>query len=81
MNIHKNYDILTLLGEGSFGSVKSGIDKLTNEKVAIKILEKKKFVDRKEEYLVKREIDILKKLNHLNIIKTKKYLMIQKIFI
>ena len=81
MNIHKNYDILTLLGEGSFGSVKLGIDKSTNEKVAIKILEKKKFVDRKEEYLVKREIDILKKLNHLNIIKTKKYLMIQKIFI
>ena len=72
MNIHNNYDILTLLGEGSFGSVKLGIDKLTKEKDAIKILEKKKFVDKEEEYLVKREIDILKKINHLNVIKTKK---------
>ena len=36
MNIINNYDILTLLGEGSFGSVKLARDKLTNEKVAIK---------------------------------------------
>ena len=71
MNILNNYAILTFLGEGSFGSVKLARDKLTNEKVAIKILEKKKFVDKEEEYLVKREIDILKKLNHLNVIKTK----------
>ena len=72
MNILNNYEILSFLGEGSFGSVKLGIDKSTNEKVAIKILEKKKFIEKKEEYLAKREIDILKNINHLNVIKTKK---------
>ena len=72
MNPIDNYDILTFLGEGTFGVVKLGVDKSTEEKVAIKIIEKKRILDKVDERHVKREIDILKKINHLNVIKTKK---------
>ena len=40
-----NYMIKQTIGKGTFGKVKLGIHIPTNEKVAIKILEKNKMVD------------------------------------
>jgi len=44
------------LGEGTFGKVKSATHLLTGEKVAIKILEKSKIVDKSDIERVSREI-------------------------
>ena len=74
MNANDNYEILSILGDGMFGNVKLAQDKKTKEKVAIKVLEKKKIKDDEDKYHVKIEIEILKKISHLNVIKTKKIL-------
>ena len=72
MNTLKNFEFLSFIGEGAFGVVKLAQDKETKEKVAIKILEKKKILNKEDQIRVKREIEILKKTNHLNVIKAKK---------
>ncbi len=41
-NFLSNYEIKETIGKGTFSIVKLGINKITNEKVAIKILKKKK---------------------------------------
>ena len=56
------------LGEGAFGSVRLGINKQTGEKVAIKILEKNKLNKYQDKIRIEREIEILKKLKHPNIV-------------
>ncbi len=56
------------LGEGTFGKVKIGVHTLTNEKVAIKILEKQRIVDTADVERVSREIHILKLVRHPNVI-------------
>ena len=72
MNTLKNFEFLSFIGEGAFGVVKLAQDKETKEKVAIKILEKKKILNKEDQIRVKREIEILKRSNHLNVIKAKK---------
>lgn len=56
------------MGEGTFGKVKLGIHSHTQEKVAIKILEKSKISDVADVERVTREINILKQVRHPNII-------------
>ena len=56
------------LGEGAFGSVHLGINKQTGEKVAIKILEKIRLFRYQDKVRLEREIEILKKLKHPNIV-------------
>ena len=63
-----SYDIDKELGKGTFGEVKLGIHRITNEKVAIKVLEKDKIVDEADKERVTREIHILKLIRHPNII-------------
>ena len=41
----KNYQFLKTIGEGTFGKVKLSLHLLTNELVAIKILEKSRITD------------------------------------
>ena len=48
------------LGEGTFGYVRLALNKQTGEKVAIKILEKKKILEYEDKIRVEREIKILK---------------------
>ena len=62
------YIIQKSIGEGTFGKVKLGIHISTGEKVAIKILEKKRIVDVSDIERVSREIHILKLIRHPNII-------------
>ena len=80
MNTLNNFEILSYLGEGTFGVVKLGQDKKTKEKVAVKIIEKNKISDIKEEIQLIREIEILKKFHHINIIRVKGILNVSKIF-
>ena len=63
-----NYLILQTIGEGTFGKVKLGIYLPNNEKVAIKILEKDRMTDKDDQIRIKREFDMLSKINHPNVI-------------
>ena len=54
--------------EGTFGHVRLAINKQTGEKVAIKILEKKKILEFEDKIRVEREIKIFKCLRHPNIV-------------
>lgn len=64
-----NYSLKNAIGEGTFGKVYLGIHNMTNEKVAIKILEKAKILENEEIERINREIKFLKKLKNINIIK------------
>lgn len=65
----KQYQIGETLGEGTYGKVKLGTHKLTNEKVAIKFVEKSKLIRIKDTNRIKTEIKIISELNHPNILK------------
>jgi len=64
-----HYKIQRKLGEGNFSTVKLASHSLTGEKVAIKILEKTKVTKLEEKERINRELAIMKKLNHYNIVK------------
>ena len=56
------------IGEGTFGKVKRGTHILTGERVAVKVLEKDRIVEVADVERVSREIQILKRVRHKNII-------------
>mgnify|MGYP000240434807 CR=1 FL=1 len=64
----KKYIILRTLGKGSFGKVKEAVHVLSGEKIAIKILEKAKIKKEDDLVRIRREINILSKVQHPNII-------------
>ena len=64
-----NYKVEKTIGSGTFGKVKLGFHSITQEKVAVKVLEKSKINHLEDIERVKREINFLKKLNHPNVIK------------
>lgn len=66
--LNEQYILKEIIGEGTFGKVKLGIHVLTQEKVAIKILEKRKIVDQDDVNRVNREVQILKRIRHPHII-------------
>ena len=77
-----NYIIRNTIGQGSYGKVKMGIHLQTQEKVALKILEKDKIIELKDKLNLKNEIQVLKSIKHNNI--TQLYEIIEneeKIFI
>jgi len=57
------------LGNGSFGKVKLAMNEITNHKVAIKILNKRKIKLQGVFEKVKREIKVLRRFHHPHIIK------------
>ena len=63
-----NYLIKKTLGQGTFGKVKLGIYLPSQEKVAIKILEKDRILEIDDEIRVNREFDMLAQFNHPNVI-------------
>ena len=63
-----NYLIKKTLGQGTFGKVKLGIYLPNKEKVAVKILEKERIIEKDDEIRVRREFDMLAKFNHPNVI-------------
>jgi len=66
-NIHDEYEIKELLGSGNFSKVHLGIEKKTQQKWAIKIIDKKLV----ETTRLENEIQILKRVAHVNIIALK----------
>ena len=64
------YQIIKLLGKGSFGKVYLGLQRLTNRLVAIKCLEKTHFKDESTKRKILSEVKILKRLlGHPNVVK------------
>ena len=63
------YDLRGIIGKGTFSVVKLGENKKTKEKVAIKILQKNKITSKDDLIRIDREIEILKRLKHPNVIK------------
>jgi len=65
----EDYAIGNQLGHGAYAVVKSGVHKESNRPVAIKVYEKYKLISSQRKNCVNREIRILKKLDHQNIVK------------
>ncbi|KAK3678876.1 Protein kinase [Recurvomyces mirabilis] len=63
------YSIVKTLGEGSFGKVKLAIHQVSNQKVALKIIARRKLVTRDMAGRIEREIQYLQLLRHPHIIK------------
>nr|CAB3263809.1 serine/threonine-protein kinase NIM1 [Phallusia mammillata] len=61
------YTLRGELGSGNFSRVRAGIHTLTKERVAIKILDKRK-MDKKTKRLLSREISSMEKLHHPHIV-------------
>jgi len=62
------YNLTKVLGKGGFSVVKLGVHKQTGEQFAIKIIDKEAIQLKNDMHLLQREIDIMKKLHHKNII-------------
>ena len=63
-----NYLIQKTLVKGTFGNVKLIIYLPTQEKVAIKILDKSRIIEKDDEIRVKREFEMLTLFSHPNVI-------------
>lgn len=63
------YKFVKLIGKGAFGKVTLGIHKLSGKYVAIKTIEKSYMKDQFSKKKVFREVYILKKIRHANIIR------------
>ncbi|KAI7907674.1 kinase-like domain-containing protein [Cokeromyces recurvatus] len=63
------YNIISTIGTGSFGKVKLAVHAITGQKVALKIINRKKIASMDMGGRVKREIQYLKLLRHPHIIK------------
>eukprot|EP00966_Prymnesium_polylepis_P050883 1178237-Prymnesium_polylepis.1 len=64
-----NYVIGGRLGEGTFGTVLKATHRIATEKVAVKVLEKKRMQQAEDIERVGREIAILKMLKHPNVVR------------
>lgn len=69
-NVDDIYNVGDELGRGAFSVVRRGVKKGTSEKVALKFIEKK-FVKKKHIEQLRREIDIMQKVNHTNVLALK----------
>jgi len=65
------YDLYGTLGEGAFGKVKYAVNTENNEAVAIKILDKDKIQTRNMGAQIKKEISIMKMINHHHVVSVK----------
>lgn len=63
------YQIVKTLGEGSFGKVKLAVHVVSGQKVALKIIARKKLITRDMAGRIEREIQYLQLLRHPHIIK------------
>ena len=64
-----NYNIGIQIGKGAYAIVKSGVNKNSGQKVAIKVYDKSRIADPQRKTCVNREIRILQRLNHDNIVR------------
>ncbi|OAJ43589.1 hypothetical protein BDEG_26934 [Batrachochytrium dendrobatidis JEL423] len=64
-----NYRLEKTIGQGTYGKVRLGVHTLTDEKVAVKVIEKSQIQSGKQVARLQREIRFLKLLNHPHIVK------------
>lgn len=57
------------LGKGSYATVRQAVHRETRKQVAVKVYEKYRLIDSSKKQGVKREIKIMEKLDHCNIVK------------
>ncbi|CDO95833.1 unnamed protein product [Kluyveromyces dobzhanskii CBS 2104] len=70
--IHKYYSISdSIVGQGAFATVKKAVERSTGKTFAVKIIHKRKVMDKFDG--VKRELEVLQKLNHPRIVKLKDF--------
>lgn len=62
------YELGRTLGEGTFGKVKYAVNSETNEAVAIKVLDKESIQRQNMGNQIKKEISIMKMVNHKHIV-------------
>ena len=65
----QGYNIGTTIGEGSYAKVKSAYSEKTQKRVAMKIINRRKAPKDFKEKFLPRELQILKVVNHQNVIK------------
>jgi len=65
----ENYEIEGKIGKGAYAVVKSGVQRNTGRRVAIKVYNKNELKDLKRKACIDREISIQKSLRHPNIVK------------
>lgn len=63
-----DFELRSTIGVGTFGEVKEGVHTPTGQRVAVKILEKKNIRERDDLKRIFREISILRKLRHPNVV-------------
>lgn len=63
------YTLYETIGEGAFGKVKLGLNRSTQEKVAVKIMDKKEILEQELSTQVRREIYIMRSLRHRHIVR------------
>jgi len=64
-----DYQLGKQIGHGAYAVVKEGVHRPTSERVAIKIYDRFKLMDIQRKKSALREIKILSKINHPNIVK------------
>ena len=64
-----DYIIKKTIGTGTFSTVKLGVHRITQKKVAIKILDKNKIESKDDLERIIREMQILTEMDHQNVIK------------
>lgn len=73
------YVLGEIIGEGSYAKVREAMDSITNRKVAIKILARRKLRRLPAgESAVKKEVEVLSKLRHVNIVEHIDYFAIEE---
>jgi len=70
LSVDQNYTVGEEIGRGAFSVVKKAKNKKNGEEIAIKFIEKK-FVDKQDMTLLAREIDIMKRVSHPNVLRLK----------
>ena len=63
------YEILEIIGKGTYSTVKKAKNKINNEEYALKIYDKFDYNNSLKKNNIKNEIEILKLINHKNVIK------------
>ena len=67
-NIKETYKIEGTIGKGSFATVKKAKNRFTGKTYAVKVLSKKKMSE-EDKVAMQTEIDILKQIDHPNVVK------------
>ncbi|PRP84350.1 hypothetical protein PROFUN_07651 [Planoprotostelium fungivorum] len=68
LSVEDKYEIDNEIGRGAFSVVKKAKDKTTGKEYAVKFIEKK-FVDQQDLVLLGREIEIMKRVMHKNVLR------------